>query len=197
MKKTFLALLILSAAWSGAPLWGLAPNQEEMNAKERFAAAKFQPAADEEEQLPRITVIQNNDPVLLDYEGKPLKIGETELQRGLYCHAVSHLRLDLDRPAVRFQAKIGVNTDPSTHHGAGSVVFIVSDGEKELFRSEVMRGTQPPVSVDLPLENLSRLALMITDAGDGISCDHADWGETSVTLDDGRTLWLDEIPLMQ
>ncbi|MBQ2684477.1 MAG: NPCBM/NEW2 domain-containing protein [Thermoguttaceae bacterium] len=197
MKKTFLAIFVLSAVLSAAPLWGLTPNQEEMDAKQRFAAAKFQPAADQQPPLPRITVIQNNDPVLLNYEGKPLKIGETELARGLYCHAVSHLQIELDRPAVRFQAKIGVNTDVSTHHGAGSVVFIVSDGDKELFRSEVMRGTQPAVSVDLPLEKLTRVSLMITDAGDGISCDHADWGEASVTLDDGRTLWLDEIPLMQ
>ena len=204
MKKTFLALfgtvlsagVVLSAVLFSSPLWGLSPSEEEMEAKARFAAAKFQQVVDEE-PVSRITVIQNNDPVLLNFEGKPLKIGETELTRGLYCHAMSHLELNLTRAAVRFQAKIGVNTDPSTVHGQGSVVFIVSDGEKELFRSDVARGAQPAVSIDLPLENLSRLSLIVTDAGDGIACDHADWGEASVTLEDGQTLWLDELPIQQ
>ena len=59
--------------------------------------------------------------------------------------------------------------------GTGSVVFrIVGDGE-ELFNSGVMRGGEPAKDVELEIRGVQTLELIVDDAGDGVSGDHADW----------------------
>ena len=57
----------------------------------------------------------------------------------------------------------------------GSVVFRVLGDGKELFNSGVMRGGDPAKDVDLRIKGMETLELIVDDAGDGISGDHADW----------------------
>ena len=40
-----------------------------------------------------------------------------------------------------------------------------------------MKGGQPAKKVSLSLDGVDELLLEVTDAGDGISCDHADWAD--------------------
>ncbi len=59
--------------------------------------------------------------------------------------------------------------------GKGSVVFrILGDGE-ELFNSGIMHGGDPAKNVDLEIGGVGTLELIVDDAGDGMSGDHADW----------------------
>jgi hypothetical protein len=60
--------------------------------------------------------------------------------------------------------------------GPGSVVFEVYADDRCLFRSGVKhRGDAPDtVNVELP-RGARQLRLVVTDAGDGNGCDHADW----------------------
>jgi hypothetical protein len=39
-----------------------------------------------------------------------------------------------------------------------------------------MRGKQPAKKVSIPLDGVEEL-LLVTDADDGINCDHADWAD--------------------
>ena len=67
--------------------------------------------------------------------------------------------------------------------GAGTAAFGVQVGEtargpwRTLFTSEILRGREAPQTLKLPLERAKYLRLYTTDGGDGISSDHAVWGE--------------------
>jgi hypothetical protein len=59
--------------------------------------------------------------------------------------------------------------------GGGTVVFQVLADGKKVFDSGVMRGKQPANKVSVSLDGVEELLLIVTDAGDGINSDHADW----------------------
>ena len=50
------------------------------------------------------------------------------------------------------------------------------DGEK-VYDSGIMHGNDPAKAVSVPLDGVDELTLIVTDAGDDINCDHADWGD--------------------
>ena len=107
-------------------------------------------------------------------EQNPLRIGGKEFARGLGTHANSQVQFPLGNRYQRFEALVGVDDEKQD---AGSVVFqVVVDGRK-VFDSGVMQGKQPAKNVSVPLVGAEELLLVVTDAGDGISCDHADWAD--------------------
>ncbi len=111
--------------------------------------------------------------------GKPMQIGNRKFAAGLGTHANSELVYDLERAFVRFEAWVGVDAAVAGYPG-GSVVFkVVADGG-ELFNSGVMRVDTPAKRVSVPVTGVSRLTLIATDAGDGITSDHADWAEAAL-----------------
>ena len=61
-----------------------------------------------------------------------------------------------------------------------SVVFKVLTDGRAAFDSGVMRIDTPAKRASVPLARLSELRLVVTGAGDGISCDHADWAEAVI-----------------
>ena len=128
----------------------------------------------------------------------PLKIGSRGFAHGLGTHSISHLRLLSPEPIDRFDAWVGVDANERTAGGSGSVIFSVEADGRELFRSPVRRGGEEPMQVAVtnsPAGVVRTLDLRVGDAGDGPSCDHADWAEATITLRSGRTLRLDELPL--
>ncbi len=70
----------------------------------------------------------------------PMTIGERSFQHGLGTHSVSHIRVHSPEPIERFSAWIGVDNNVRTQGNMGSVVFTVSVGGEELYRSGIMRG---------------------------------------------------------
>jgi alpha-galactosidase len=49
----------------------------------------------------------------------------------------------------------------------------------------------------MELKGAREFVLRVLDAGDGVSYDQADWADASVTLESGRKVWLDEMPIVQ
>ena len=72
----------------------------------------------------------------------PMVIGARNFQHGLGTHSVGHIRLHSPVPIQRFSAWIGVDNNQVTQNSVGSVVFSVSAGGVELYRSGIMRGGQ-------------------------------------------------------
>lgn len=174
-------------------------NFQEANLKNRWIAAKFDGKAEKAVRPQHcLEVIQNNDPVFLDNRsGNKLQIAGKKFDRGLYCHAPSHVNVFLPKPAKRFLGIVGIDTNAdSTKNGSGSVRFHISANEKELFTSEVLRGAQEGALVDVPLEGVSEFALKIDDGGDGISCDQSDWADARVEFEDGEILYLSDLELL-
>ena len=105
---------------------------------------------------------------------KPLAIGGKRFEHGVGTHANSAVWIDLAGGSEKFLASAGVDDAAG---GPGSVTFkIVGDGRK-LWESGVMKPGQPAKAVDLDLKGVQCLLLLVSDAGDGVSFDHADWAE--------------------
>lgn len=114
--------------------------------------------------------------------GGPLLIAGKTFVSGVGTHANSKLRVDLGGQARRFTAQVGVNDTASAQ---GSVEFIISGDNKELWRSGVMKVGQPAKPVDVNLTGVKVLTLRATDGGDGEGNDHANWADAQIVLEDG------------
>ncbi len=147
--------------------------------------------------IPRLEVLANHDPVIPNSRGpRPLTLGSTQYRRGLYCHAVSRVVVYLPSPGKTFSSVIGVDSNPDTSRGCGSVVFSVRMGDKVAFASDVLRHNSPAQQITVDLSGADRFILEVGDGGDGISCDQADWADAKVFLADGTELWLGDMPLI-
>lgn len=108
----------------------------------------------------------------------PLQIKDKIYQRGLGAHAPGHILIDLDGEYETFEAEVGVQWQGQN---IGSVVFqVFVDGQKR-FDSGVMREVDEPKKVRVSVRGAQQLALVMTDAGDGITCDCANWVEARLT----------------
>lgn len=63
----------------------------------------------------------------------------------------------------------------------GTVSFkVLVDGVAK-YTSPLLTGTSPTVGVSVDVTNGQTLTLQVTDGGDGITSDHADWAEARLT----------------
>lgn len=179
-------------------------NEKEIKQRNRWVEEHF--AAVREISLPKLSevpkvglvVIANHDPVQKNSRAnKPLKLGDVEYTRGLYCHATSKVVVLLPGPGATFTSVIGVDNNDNTKGGGGSIIFSVDAGGKEVFRSDVLRGGgKQGVPIRVDLGGAKEFTLNISDAGDGISCDQGDWAEAKVVLTDGKEVWLGDMQII-
>ena len=185
-------LFLMSATLVGA----VTVTPAEMREARVWAAAKFDGQTLSEPPPAMLTVLANNDPVQRNARaGKPLRLVDREYTRGLYCHAVSKVIAHLPGPASTFEAMVGVDSNDNTRPGRGSVVFSVTAGGRERWRSPLMREGMAGVTIKVDVAGADEITLEVGDAGDGISCDQSDWADARVTLADGQIIWLGDLPL--
>jgi alpha-galactosidase len=113
--------------------------------------------------------------------GKELSIAGKKYGNGVGTHAASIIRLMVNRQPFRFQAEAGV--DDGAMGNPGSVIFKIAGDGKTLWESPVMKPGDPAVAVDLKIRRVLKLDLIVTDAGDGLNYDHADWADARFTGD--------------
>lgn len=103
---------------------------------------------------------------------RPMTIAGVRYLRGIGTHAPARIVYDLAGAYRRFQAAVGA--DSAVH---GSVTFEVRvDGESR-FATDVMRRDDPAREVDIDVAGAQTLELIVTDAGDGVAGDHANWAD--------------------
>jgi hypothetical protein len=116
-------------------------------------------------------------------EGKPLTVEGRRYERGLGCHAKSLLVYRIPAGAKRFVAVVGLD-DEKKSDPRSSVAFEVCGDVKEMGEAPVLLAKSPVLPVrtirswafNVELNTrFKELRLVITDAGDGIASDHADW----------------------
>lgn len=107
-----------------------------------------------------------------------LRIKDRDYDRGLGQHASGEIVIDLEGLYDRFEAEVGVQWQQGT---TGSVVFQVFVDDEKRFDSGVMRETDAARPVSVVLDGASELRLVALDAGDGITCDCANWAEARLT----------------
>jgi alpha-galactosidase len=123
--------------------------------------------------------------------GGPMRLGERTFAHGIGVNSHSVLRVELDAPARMFTALIGL--DRNVDNTAASVRFHVQAGGTELFSTPVMRAGATPVPIAVQMHGARSFDLIVDDGGDGRGWDQGDWADARVTLEDGRTLWLDSL----
>ncbi len=126
-------------------------------------------------------------------QGGPLVLGTQTYARGIGTHSNSELTLMAPPGSIRFTASVGVDANTDTAGGKGSVIFKVRQGDKTLFTSPILRSGQAGVPVDIAITPKVELHLLVSDGGDDISFDQADWAEAKIQVGD-KTLYLDELP---
>jgi hypothetical protein len=116
-------------------------------------------------------------------EGKPLIVEGRRYERGLGCHAKSLLVFKIPADAKRFVAVVGLD-DEKKSDPRSSVAFEVFGDVKEMGEPPVLLAKSPVLptrtirswafNVELDAR-FKELRLVVSDAGDGIASDHADW----------------------
>jgi len=117
-------------------------------------------------------------------EGNPICLAGTTYRHGLGTHADSRFVIHLGGTATRFAAVVGLDDEKK---GEGSVIFELWADDRRIYRSPVMRGGAPPAQVSADLSGAQELTLLVDSAGDGISCDHADWAGAVLYLKPGAS----------
>jgi len=110
---------------------------------------------------------------------QPLSVGGQKFERGVGTHANSTYRLALNGGTERFTASVGRDDAAG---GSGSVVFQVLADGKSVFTSGMMKSGQSAKPLAVDLRGVETLLLLVTDAGDGVECDHADWANAQFTV---------------
>ncbi len=102
----------------------------------------------------------------------PLTIGGRTFERGVGTHATSTFRVLLNRGTERFLAQVGV--DDAAGASASVVFQVLADG-KRVYSSGTMKRGQAAKVVAVDLRGVRSVQLLVTDASDGITHDHANW----------------------
>lgn len=139
----------------------------------------------------------------LDLGALPLRIADKQFERGLYCASVGDVVVHLPSSGKTFSATFGVDSNRVTsfysNAGRGRVIGSVNVGGQRRFQSEVMREGMAGVAVQVPLGGATELSLHMEDAGGGVvehvDFNQADWADAKVTLDNGKTVWLGDLPI--
>lgn len=113
-------------------------------------------------------------------EGKKMSLGGTVYEHGVGTHAKGTLYVSLDGQAKRFLATIGVDDEVGTK---GSITCKIYGADRLLWESPVLRGGDPPASIDLDITGMTMLYIISGDGGDDISFDHVDLAEARFVVE--------------
>jgi hypothetical protein len=112
-------------------------------------------------------------------DGRAITLNGQAYAKGLGAHAASDIRFNIAGGGyTEFRSDIGVDDEVGNN---GSVVFQVYIDNVLKFTSSTMTGASATQSIIVPLSNASTLRLVVSDAGNGNTFDHADWANARLT----------------
>jgi hypothetical protein len=115
---------------------------------------------------------------MLAGDGRLISIGGKTYGKGLGVHGASEIRVALSGKYDKFLSDIGIDDETA---GNGSVTFEVwADGVK-LYDSGTLSAASGRKSVSVDVAGKNELVLVVTNAGDGMDFDHADWADARLT----------------
>lgn len=114
-------------------------------------------------------------------DGTTLTINGKTYQKGIGAHALSEIVYQLDGQYETFYAEIGIDDETC---GNGSVQFEIYADGIIFYQSEVLTQADDAVPISVNIAGANELKLVITDGGNGISCDHGDWADARVEFCD-------------
>jgi hypothetical protein len=112
-------------------------------------------------------------------DGSAIRLNGVTYLKGLGVHAFSDVRYAMNGACSNFSAKIGVDDESDGYPGSSVVFQVWLDGSK-VYDSGVRRDTSTTQTFSLNVRGRNELKLVVTDAGDGINSDHADWADAQL-----------------
>ncbi|PYE55746.1 NPCBM/NEW2 domain-containing protein [Deinococcus yavapaiensis] len=110
-------------------------------------------------------------------DGRAISIRGQTFAKGLGAHANSTVAYALSGQCNTFTATLGLDDEVS---GRGKVVYQVFGDGVKLYESAALTGTSAPLPISVNVSGKNELKLVVTDGGDGIDYDHADWAAAKV-----------------
>lgn len=107
----------------------------------------------------------------------PLSVQYVFYKTGIGTHAPAREVYHINRQFRRLTTDFGVDTNGGPQ---ASVVFEVWGDGKRLFQSELVKRFEYPRHAEIDISGVNMLELIVTDAGDGKTDDHADWLNTQL-----------------
>lgn len=107
-------------------------------------------------------------------DGRTIVVGGQKFRKGLGVHAPSEIRYALNGQYAAFSSVIGVDDETQ---GSGAVIFQVFVDGVKAYESSKLRGLEPSQSIFIDTVAKNELRLVVTDGGDGMGWDHADWAD--------------------
>ncbi|GAA1238639.1 carbohydrate-binding protein [Kitasatospora nipponensis] len=115
-------------------------------------------------------------------DGRRLSIRGTSYAKGLGTNAASSVSINLGGACKNLVTDVGVDDETG---GQGSVDFQVYRDDTLVADSGRVTGTSAVQHLTADLTGASTLRLVVTDAGDGTSWDHADWAGARIACGNG------------
>ena len=114
-------------------------------------------------------------------DGGPITIGGVVYPKGLGVHAPSTIVYSIDGCSL-LRAGIGLDDEVGSN---GSVIFEVRGDGGLLYQSGILRGSDGAEDIAVDITGVSSLELRVTDGGDNVYWDHADWGDARIECGGG------------
>ena len=111
-------------------------------------------------------------------DGHTLTLNGVTYTKGLGAHANSQIVYNLAGQYTSFISDVGVDDEEID---TATIDFQVMADGVTVFDSGVMRATSATQTVNVSVAGVQQLTLIITDAGDGNTCDHGDWAARLIT----------------
>lgn len=169
-----------------------------------WTAAKFLGEAPATSQRGYLLLRDPAGPVLRNgIKSLPFRILNTKFQRGINLPPEATLTVHLPAAGKSFEAVVGLDSNDVGYYsnaGKGSVVASVELAGREAFHTGVMHEGMAGVPLKIDLGGASEFILRTKRAGerkpwDDPDWDRADWVDAKVTLEDGATLWVSDLPI--
>src|SRR4051812_31681371 len=110
-------------------------------------------------------------------DGRTLTINGKTYSKGLGVHAPSDITYALDGSCSRFQAEVGIDAEKAPK---GSLAFqVFADGAK-VYDSGLVTAATATKTVDAAIDGATSVRLVVTNGGDNINNDHADWANATL-----------------
>jgi hypothetical protein len=109
-------------------------------------------------------------------DGGMLRLGNKEYARGLWIHSRTLLKYRVNGEYRRFQAVMGIDQAVAP---LGNVHVVISGDDKVLHQSDV-RGSDPPLNLDLDIAGVRELEILVDFGGDLDIADHLDLADAKV-----------------
>ncbi len=201
-SKESRCLILLAAIFLVIIPRGAAQSPEATATAHRWVGAKFLGEAPSNPPESHLLVYLHSGPMSRnEVQGRHLLIVDKEYTRGLHFPSDGKVRVVLPAPARSFEAVVGVDSNDVGYYsgaGRGAVVASVDVAGKTAFRTPVLHEGMAGVPVKVDLGNATEFDLKVEDGGGGVvfgnDFDQADWADARVTLADGETVWLDDLP---